>query len=285
MAKIALSVKFQGFSWKIRPLKNIFRTLENGHSIRHQSIPPLSAGQTINANFFCTKFFENSSGHARPRRKSWTSTPTSAFFCGPGDGEKLFDPRASGRKGQECPREIRAEKFMFMPFSLPRVTERLFFLGGGVFCYAGYHYGSGVRKTGWFQKRWFWWLFPCTKNRNEGTKNGSSPGTKNRNEGAFGCSPVPKNQNESAFDKKEPPFFETTLLFRLDHAHGKALARQHLCVTLRTAVPTLVFRASLFEERTLARHAMDRTAMARTVPVAVAVFRGFKHPYRLKVLG
>ena len=38
--KIALS-EFQGFSRKIRPLKNIFRTLENGHSIRHQSIPPL----------------------------------------------------------------------------------------------------------------------------------------------------------------------------------------------------------------------------------------------------
>ena len=36
------------------------------------------------------------------------------FFCGPGDGEKLFDPRASGRKGQECPREIRTEKFMFL---------------------------------------------------------------------------------------------------------------------------------------------------------------------------
>ena len=45
--KIALSADFQGFSWKFRPLKNIFRTLENGHSIRHQSIPPLSAGRTI----------------------------------------------------------------------------------------------------------------------------------------------------------------------------------------------------------------------------------------------
>ena len=52
--KIVLSVEFQGFSWKIRPLKNIFRTLENGHSIRHQSIPPLSAGQqkpTQNSEF------------------------------------------------------------------------------------------------------------------------------------------------------------------------------------------------------------------------------------------
>ena len=43
--KIAPSAEFQGFSWKFRPLKNIFRTLENGHSIRHQSIPPLSAGR------------------------------------------------------------------------------------------------------------------------------------------------------------------------------------------------------------------------------------------------
>ena len=32
---------------KFRPLKNIFRTLENGHSIRHQSIPPLIAGREI----------------------------------------------------------------------------------------------------------------------------------------------------------------------------------------------------------------------------------------------
>ena len=73
----------------------------------------------INANFFCTKFFNNPSGHARQRRKSWTSAPRSVFFCGPGDGEKLFDPRASGRKGQERPQEIRTEKFMFMLFFLP----------------------------------------------------------------------------------------------------------------------------------------------------------------------
>ena len=43
--KIALSAEFQVFSWKFRPLKTLFRTLENGHSIRHQSIPPLSAGR------------------------------------------------------------------------------------------------------------------------------------------------------------------------------------------------------------------------------------------------
>ena len=47
MAKIALSAEFQGFSWNIRPLKNIFRTLENGHSIRHQSIPPSKCRPTL----------------------------------------------------------------------------------------------------------------------------------------------------------------------------------------------------------------------------------------------
>ena len=54
---------------------------------------------------------------------SWTSAPKivdvrtkSAFSCGPSGGEKLFDPWASGRKGQECPREIRTKKFMFMLF-------------------------------------------------------------------------------------------------------------------------------------------------------------------------
>ena len=53
-------------------------------------------GKKINANFFCTKFLKNPSGHGRPRRKSWTSAPKSAFFCGPGDGEKLFDRGKSG---------------------------------------------------------------------------------------------------------------------------------------------------------------------------------------------
>ena len=77
-------------------------------------------GQKINANFFCTKFFNNPSGHGHPRRKSRTSAPKSAFSCGSGGGEKLFDPWAFGHKGQECPREIRARKFMFMLFFLPQ---------------------------------------------------------------------------------------------------------------------------------------------------------------------
>ena len=42
------------------------------------------------------------------------------FSCGPAEGEKLFDPWASKRKGRECPHEIRTKKFMFMLFFLPR---------------------------------------------------------------------------------------------------------------------------------------------------------------------
>ena len=79
----------------------------------------LIRGQKIKANFVCTKFFDNPSGHGRGRRKSWTSAPKSAFSCGPGGGEKLFDPGASRRKGQESPREIRTKKFMFMLFFFP----------------------------------------------------------------------------------------------------------------------------------------------------------------------
>ena len=50
----------------------------------------LFRGQKINANFFGKEFFDNPSGHGRPRRKSWTSAPKSAFSCGPSGGEKLF---------------------------------------------------------------------------------------------------------------------------------------------------------------------------------------------------
>ena len=67
LAKIALSAEFQGFSCKFRPLINIFRTLENGHSIRHQSTPPLSAGRF--------KIADRKSQEFRPNRRSlsWTA--------------------------------------------------------------------------------------------------------------------------------------------------------------------------------------------------------------------
>ena len=53
-------------------------------------------GQKLNANFFCTKFFGNPSGHGRPRRKSWTSAPKSGFSCGPGDGKNFLTPGHPG---------------------------------------------------------------------------------------------------------------------------------------------------------------------------------------------
>ena len=76
-------------------------------------------GQTINANSFVQIFPRTlrvmdvrAENRGRPHQKV-------RFFCGLGDGEKLFDPGASGRKGQKCPWEIRTEKFMFMLFLLP----------------------------------------------------------------------------------------------------------------------------------------------------------------------
>ena len=48
--KIVLPCGISGFSCKFRPLKNIFRTLENDHSIRHQSIPPLIASRFVPRN-------------------------------------------------------------------------------------------------------------------------------------------------------------------------------------------------------------------------------------------
>ena len=42
LVKIALSAEYLGFSSKFRPLITIVRALENGHSICHQSIPPLT---------------------------------------------------------------------------------------------------------------------------------------------------------------------------------------------------------------------------------------------------
>ena len=53
-------------------------------------------GPKINADFFCTKFFGNSSGHGRPCRKSWTSAPKIGFSCGPGDGENFLTPAHPG---------------------------------------------------------------------------------------------------------------------------------------------------------------------------------------------
>ena len=52
--------------------------------------------QKSNANFFCTKFFENPSGHGRPRQKSWTSAPKTGFSCGPVVGRNFLTPGHPG---------------------------------------------------------------------------------------------------------------------------------------------------------------------------------------------
>ena len=61
------------------------------------------------------------------------------------------------------------------------------------------HYTIRGFAQGWFRKGWCWRMFPCTKNRNEGTF-GCFPSTKNRNEGTFGCSPVPHTRTRLHLD-------------------------------------------------------------------------------------
>ena len=73
---------------------------------------------------FFVQFFDNPSGHGRPRRKSWTSAPESAFSCGQRwRGETFWPLGIPGRKGQECPREIRTKKaYVYAVFSPPNET-------------------------------------------------------------------------------------------------------------------------------------------------------------------
>ena len=93
MAKIALSAEFPGFCCKFRPLENIFRTLENGHSIRHQSIPPLSAGRFLG-------------GRKKARKiKIFLSTETPEFWEKKG---KLYKEEIHvRRKSKECNKKTR----------------------------------------------------------------------------------------------------------------------------------------------------------------------------------
>ena len=51
-----------------------------GSSDPLERAPTRLGARNSTQTFFCTKFFENPSGHGRPRRKSWTSAPKSAFF-------------------------------------------------------------------------------------------------------------------------------------------------------------------------------------------------------------
>ena len=71
----------------------------------------------LTQTLICTKFFDNPSGRGRPRRKSWTSAPKSAFSCGPGGGEKLLTPGHPGVRVRRCPWEFRTKKFMFIFFA------------------------------------------------------------------------------------------------------------------------------------------------------------------------
>ena len=75
---------------------------------------PLYKDQKINANFFVQSFSRTlwvmdarAENHGHP-------PPKVGFPAAPVMGRNFLDPWASGRKGQECPQEIRTKKFMFM---------------------------------------------------------------------------------------------------------------------------------------------------------------------------
>ena len=76
-------------------------------------------GKEINANFFCTKFFENPLGRGRPRCKSWASAPKSVFPCGPVMGRNFLTPGHPGVRVRNVRRKFGPKNLCFMLFFLP----------------------------------------------------------------------------------------------------------------------------------------------------------------------
>ena len=70
----------------------------------------------ITADFFWTKFFENPSGHGPTKM---VVNQKCVFLAAPCSGEKLFEPWASGRAGQERPQENLDQKVYVYVACLP----------------------------------------------------------------------------------------------------------------------------------------------------------------------
>ena len=85
-------------------------------------------GQKINANFFCTKFFENPLGHGHPHRKSWTSAPKSAFFCGPVLRRNFLTPGHPGVRVRNVRRKSGPKGLCLCCFSSQTLTGRPIFI-------------------------------------------------------------------------------------------------------------------------------------------------------------
>ena len=83
--------------------------------------------EEISTNCFCAKFFENPSGHGHPHQRSWKFAIKNLFSCGPGDGEKLCDPQASGCEGLglDVHGNIQPNTFEFVLLFLPRYIQVL----------------------------------------------------------------------------------------------------------------------------------------------------------------
>ena len=105
---------------KKNPLGENYSSGENSPKVADLSLVMvervLSLGAKKSTQTFLYKVFRQPFG-------SWTSAPKivdvrtqKCVFLRPRWWGETFCPWASGRKGQECPREIRTKKFMFMLF-------------------------------------------------------------------------------------------------------------------------------------------------------------------------
>ena len=94
-------------------------------------------------------------GRGRLCRESRTSAPRRSVSRGPGDGEKLLDPWASWRRGQECAWEIQTEKCMFMLF---------FSFLSKSFCISFVYFRTMPSKTRF--EVFLFKLFACLRNEN-----------------------------------------------------------------------------------------------------------------------
>ena len=95
---------------EVSPMKKVPHT--NLHIILAEVSPMKKARKSAQ---FLYKAFSRTFQVRDVRAENGGRPHQSLFSCGPGDGEILFDPWASGRKGQEPPPNIQTEKFMLHP--------------------------------------------------------------------------------------------------------------------------------------------------------------------------
>ena len=81
-----------------------------------QTLQKLGA-KNINANFFCTKFFKNASGHGRPRQNRGRPHQKVRFSAAPVMGRNFLTQGSSGHKGQVSAGNPDQKVYVYAAFS------------------------------------------------------------------------------------------------------------------------------------------------------------------------